>query len=86
MRPSQPTFGRHGGVGEAEKSAESIAAEVTLASGSLATNGSRVFAMPRRHRLHGATHRHDLGVLRTVLVLRRVPDKRVASWHTNERK
>ena len=63
------TFSRHGGVSEAKEGSESITTQIPLTSGSLAANGGGILAMPRCHRLHGATHRHDFRVVGTIFFL-----------------
>ena len=43
-----------------------------MSAGPFSANGGSIFTMPRTHRFDGATHRHDVGMLRAIFGLRSV--------------
>ena len=65
-------LGRHGGVGETEKGAESVGGEVPLAAAAFAAGRDRGFRVPGGDGFDGATHGDDLRVFTSVAFLIKV--------------
>jgi len=56
----------HSGMCQTNERTKTIARQIPLPSASLPRNARHLFNCPRRQRLYGTAHRHDVGVLGTV--------------------